>query len=141
VEELKQGHRSVPRNRKIAEMFFYAGLIEQWGSGTLTIVRECLSAGLPEPQFEEKQDGLWLTVQRHRLNESHLRALGLNERQIAAVSYVREKGRITNSAYQKLNSVSRQTATKELADLSAKNILKAVGAVGAGKKGVYYVIL
>lgn len=26
VEELKHGHRSVPRNRKVAEMFFYAGL-------------------------------------------------------------------------------------------------------------------
>jgi ATP-dependent DNA helicase RecG len=140
VEELKRGHRSVPRNRKIAEMFFYAGLIEQWGSGTLAIVSECLSAGLPEPQFEEKQGGLWLTVQRHLMTEAHLRTLGLNERQIAAVRYVREKGKITNGEYQKLNSVSRQTATNELSDLKAKNILKAVGGKGTGKKGVYYVI-
>jgi ATP-dependent DNA helicase RecG len=137
LEELKQGHRSVPRNRKIAEMFFYAGLIEQWGSGTLAIVRECLSAGLPEPQFEEKQGGLWLTVQRHLMTESHLRTLGLNERQIAAVRYVREKGKITNGEYQKLNHVSKPSATRELSDLVAKKVFTAMG---RGKKGVYYVM-
>lgn len=44
VEEPKRGHRSIPRNRKIAEMFYYAGWIEQWGSGTLKILRECVAA-------------------------------------------------------------------------------------------------
>lgn len=138
VEELKRGHRSVPRNRKIAEMFFYAGLIEQWGSGTLAIVRECLSAGLPEPQFEEKQGGLWLTFPRNVLTESYVHSLGLNERQIAAVRYVREKGKITNGEYQKLNHVSKSSATKELSELVAKKVLKAEG---AGKRGIRYVIL
>jgi ATP-dependent DNA helicase RecG len=137
VEELKHGHRSVPRNRKIAEMFFYAGLIEQWGSGTLAIVRECLSAGLPEPQFEEKQGGLWLTFPRNVLTESYVHSLGLNERQIAAVRYVREKSRITNGEYQKLNHVSKPSATRELSDLVVKKVFTAMG---RGKKGVYYVM-
>jgi len=137
VEELKRGHRSVPRNRKIAEMFFYSGLIEQWGSGTLAIVRECLSAGLPEPQFEEKQGGLWLTFSRSVLTESYLRSLGLHERQIAAVRYVEEKSKITNGEYQKLNHVSKPSATRELSDLVAKKVLKAEG---TGKRGIRYVI-
>jgi ATP-dependent DNA helicase RecG len=134
VEELKHGHRSVPRNRKIAEMFFYAGLIEQWGSGTLAIIRECLAAGLPEPQFEEKQGGLWLTIQRHLMTDSHLRTLGLNERQIAAVRYVRAKGKINNKEYQKLNRVSKPSATRELADLVTKKVL---GMAGKGKNIFY----
>ena len=29
LEDLKRAHRSMPHNHKIAEMFFYAGLIEQ----------------------------------------------------------------------------------------------------------------
>jgi ATP-dependent DNA helicase RecG len=29
---LLREHDSIPRNRKIAEAFFYAGLIERWGS-------------------------------------------------------------------------------------------------------------
>ena len=71
-EKLKQEHISQIRNRKIAEMFFYAGLIEQWGSGTLKIVRKCAEAGLPEPEFEEKQGGLWLTLRKDVLNEGYL---------------------------------------------------------------------
>jgi ATP-dependent DNA helicase RecG len=120
---------------KIAEMFFYAGLIEQWGSGTLAIVRECLSAGLPEPQFEEKQGGLWLTFPRSVLTESYLRSLGLNERQIAAVRYVREKGKINNREYQELNRVSKPSATRELTELVTKKVF---GMAGKGRS-IYYI--
>jgi len=32
-EKLKSEHESIPRNRRIAEVFFYAGYIERWGGG------------------------------------------------------------------------------------------------------------
>jgi len=35
----------------------------------------------------------------------------LNERQIKAVMYVKERGRITNKEYQELTNILRQTAT------------------------------
>jgi ATP-dependent DNA helicase RecG len=60
--ELRCEHASRPRNRKIAEMLYYAGWIEKWGGGTLAIIRGCRQTGLPEPQFEEKQGGFWLTL-------------------------------------------------------------------------------
>jgi predicted HTH transcriptional regulator len=34
--------------------FFYSGLIERWGSGTLRMVEELKAAGLPPPQFESE---------------------------------------------------------------------------------------
>jgi ATP-dependent DNA helicase RecG len=43
--------------------------------------------------------------------------LGLNERQINAVEYVKEKEKITNREYQKLNKISKRTATNELMKL------------------------
>jgi len=49
LEDLKRPHRSVPRNRKVAEMCFYAGWIEQWGRGIQKMLDECAAAGLPEP--------------------------------------------------------------------------------------------
>lgn len=55
VENLKKEHSSVPRNKKVAEIFFYAGLIEQWGSGIRKILDECSAAKLPAPLFEEVQ--------------------------------------------------------------------------------------
>jgi ATP-dependent DNA helicase RecG len=59
-----------------------------------------------------------------------------NERQIKAVLFAKEKGKITNSHYQELNKVSKRTATNELTALvdSFKVLVKS-GTLGAG---VYY---
>jgi len=55
----------------------------------------------------------------------------LNDRQIKAVLYVKEKGRITNSEYQEINNVARRWTTVELSDLVEKNLFKNIG-YGAG---------
>ena len=55
VRALKKKHPSLPRNKQIAEVFYYAGMIEQWGSGTRMMVDECKAAGMPEPVFEQVQ--------------------------------------------------------------------------------------
>jgi ATP-dependent DNA helicase RecG len=117
IEDLKREHRSVLRNRKIAAMLFYAGFIEQWGSGTLRMIQECATAGLPEPEFEERQEALWVTFRKHQLNEGQLQAEGFNERQVKAALFAQAQGRITNHDYQQLNQVSPKTAYLELAEL------------------------
>ena len=61
--------------------------------------------------------------------------MGLSERQINAVKYVKEKGRINNLDYQKLNSISRQSATRDLSELTEKLIFGQIGKVG---QGTYY---
>ncbi len=68
--------------------------------------------------------------------EKNLKKMGLNERQIKAVLYVKEKGRISNQEYQKLNNCSRNTATNDLRELIEKNIIKTSGKKG---QGAYYV--
>lgn len=55
VQALKKAHPSVPRNKQIAEIFYYAGMIEQWGGGTRLILNECRASGMPEPVFEQVQ--------------------------------------------------------------------------------------
>jgi len=40
--------------------------------------------------------------------------MGLNERQIRAVMYVKEKEKIANREYQVVNNISRQVATIDL---------------------------
>lgn len=63
--------------------------------------------------------------------------MGLNERQIKAVMYVKEKGKITNKEYQEINACSRNTATNDLRKLIQKKIIKESGKRGAG---AFYVI-
>ena len=57
-------------------------------------------------------------IRKDLFNEEDLQAKGLNERQINAVLYVKDKVKITNKVYQEINTVARQTATKELNELT-----------------------
>lgn len=42
-------HPSLPVNRRLARVFFLAGLIEQWGLGTVRAARLMVESGLPAP--------------------------------------------------------------------------------------------
>ena len=136
VEDLKQRHRSILRNPLIGKCFFWIKFIEQWGTGTNRIIDACLNHGLPEPVFEELSGSLVVTL-RKRITEEFLRETGLNERQIKAVSHIREKGSITNKEYQVLFDVSRITATRDFKLLEEKGILDRIG---KGKRNLKYVL-
>lgn len=123
LEDLKHMHPSVPRNHKMAEMFFYAGWIEQWGSGIQKMLDACASMGLPEPEFEERTGGLWVTFRKDLLTEEYLRSLELNERQIQGMLHVKERGSITNRAYRERIGVSDESARRDLHDLVRKGML------------------
>jgi ATP-dependent DNA helicase RecG len=136
VEDLKQRHRSILRNPVIGKCFFWIKYIEQWGTGTNRIIDACLKHGLPEPVFEELSGSLVVTL-RKLITEDLLKEKGLNERQIKAVSYIREKGSITNKDYQVLCGVSRITATRDLKQLEGAGI---VNRTGTGKRDLKYVL-
>ena len=135
VDDLKQSHRSILRNPLIGKCLFLIKFIEHWGTGTNRIIDACVAHGLPEPIFEELSGSLVVTL-RKIISKESLREMNLNERQIKAVSYVEEKGSITNKEYQVLFDVSRVTATRDLNLLERKDILKRIG---KGKRDLKYV--
>jgi ATP-dependent DNA helicase RecG len=129
LEKLKQPHSSKPRNLIIADVCFKGGLIDAWGRGTIKIIETCLEAGLPDPELIERDGGFLVTLFKNNLTEEQLEKLGLNERQMKAVQYVKEKGKITNKQYQEINQISNRTATYELKELFEQfGILKMSGA-------------
>lgn len=134
IDDLKRRHRSVLRNKLIGAMFYEAGLIEKWGSGTNRIIEECKKAGLPEPEWREHQ-GLMLILKQDAFTEDFLMEQGLNERQMKAVAHVKKRRRITNQEYQQLVEVKKRTASEDLRQLEEKNIFERVGSTG---KGTYY---
>ena len=137
VEKLKTNHLSIPRNTLLAKIFYYAGFIESWGHGTIKIVENCIEQGLPEPDFIEENGVMTVTFYKDKWTEENLKKRGLNDRQIKAVMYVKENGKITNKEYQGINDCSRNTATNDLRDLIKKHVLKESGKKGAGS---YYII-
>jgi len=132
LEELKRPHKSFLRNPLIAKVFYLAGYIEQYGSGTVRMVEWMREAGLPEPEYKEEMGGFSVYFYKDIYTEDNLRKMGLNERQIKAVMYVKEKGKIANKEYQEINNISRQMATLDLSVLAAKGIFIRVGKAGRG---------
>jgi len=131
-EALKGFHTSRPRNVLIADVCFKGGFIDSWGRGTLKIYDACKEAELPEPEIKEFQGGFLVTLFKDNLTEEQLTKLGLNDRQLKAVNFVKEKGKITNKEYQEINNCSRNTASNDLADLVQKKILVGSDVKGAG---------
>lgn len=127
-------HDSMPRNSKIADAFFYMGLIEQWGSGTTRIASELQAYGYPLPQFKAELGRFRLIFYRTALIKELLKNANLSERQLKATAYVKDHGSIDNSKYQELSNVSKSTATRELKELVEKGIFVVEGSKGQGVK-------
>ena len=64
VASLMEKHASMPRNPKIAKVFFLAGFIESWGRGYERIRESFDKAHLAMPKFEQVHGGFMATIQR-----------------------------------------------------------------------------
>jgi len=133
-DSLKRTHSSRPRNPIIADVCFKAGYIDSWGRGTLKIYNSCKEAELPEPTIQPLDGGVLVTLYKDYLSEEQLKKLGLNDRQLKAIQYVKENQKITNSDYQTLCDVSERTALRDLDELTSKKLFRKFGE----KKGTFY---
>ena len=131
LESLRRPHSSRPRNPIIADVCFKGGLIDAWGRGTIKIIDVCKQAELPEPQLIERDGGFLVTLFKNNLDVEQLVKAGLNPRQLKAVQYVKEKGKITNKEYQEINSIAKPSATRDLSGLVTKGVFANKGK-GAG---------
>lgn len=134
VKNLLEKHASRPYNPDIAHALFRSGYIESWGRGTIKIINECKKAEIPEPVFTYDSSDISVEFRKDIYNEKHLQSLDLNVRQVKAVLYVKEKGRITNKEYQEINNTTDRTALRDIETLIQLNIIKRIGE----KKGAYY---
>jgi ATP-dependent DNA helicase RecG len=127
VDKLTKPHSSFPRNPILAEACFRGGYIDSWGSGIMKIIDSCKIAELPAPIMEENDGGFIVRLFKDRFAEEELRHLGLNERQIKAVLYVKDKGKITNKEYKEINQISDRTASRELEGLTKLFVFQKIG--------------
>jgi predicted HTH transcriptional regulator len=137
-ESLREPHRSVLRNPRIAEVLFLAQYIEKYGTGTLMMIRESLGHALPEPSFGGNQPGEFgTTIWRDWLTDEVMAGFGLNDRQRSAIAFLKTRGRISNPEYQEVAKTTKKTSSRDLADLRRKGIVEQTGIRG---RGVHYVL-
>ncbi len=79
-EKLTRPHESKPWNPIIASVFYRAGVIEKWGTGTLNIIQWCKESGNPEPIWEVRTQSvitvfftLYLLLNRKKASRTDIR--------------------------------------------------------------------
>jgi len=126
-EALFQKHNSIPRNRRIADAFFYMGFIERWGSGTLRIAEELEHAHHPAPEYISESGHFKVIFHKRTLSEDNFDKIGLSQRQLTILTYLRDHETITSAEYQNITNISKRTAVREINDLLSKGVLLADG--------------
>ena len=133
------------RNSTIVQMLFDLGFIERLGYGINRVLRSMVEAGLPEPTFEETAAGFKIILKNNAsvatpqdpLSLRRWMEMGLNERQISALGFLADHGRITNNDYQTLcPNVSPETLRRDLSDLVRRDILLRIGE----KRATFYIL-
>ena len=127
LPELKTSHQSILRNELICNAFYKAEFIEAWGRGTTMIVDLCKEAGLPEPEYVENSGGIRIVFYKDRFNPSELKHYNLNDRQLKTIDLIKRNKKITSAEFEKIFSVSRSTANRNLKQLVDFGLLVIIG--------------
>ncbi|MEM7034455.1 MAG: ATP-binding protein [Chloroflexota bacterium] len=133
------------RNAAMVQVLFDMGFIERLGYGINRIIRTVAEAGLPEPELTESAAGFKITIYNNTSSNTQQHSallrtwleMGLNERQISALGFMADHGRITNADYQDLcPDVSPETLRRDLSDLVKRDLLLRIGE----KRATFYIL-
>ena len=136
-EKLREPHAPIPRNPLLAEPLYRVKFVEKAGTGTTDMIADCLSAGLPEPSFEQNGAHFVTTIWRDWLTVAVMNELGLSDRQRQMVKFTKGHGQISNADCRQEWGVSRNTAGRDLESLCRRGVLCKRGTTG---KGTHYVL-
>lgn len=117
VKKLKQKHESIPRNPLLFKQLFWVKYVEDVGGGTLDMIEKCREWEICDPEFEDTGTSIVVTLRKPVITEGFLRKLGLNERQIKIIKYLKERDSITSSECQKMFNVTDRQARTDLSRL------------------------
>ena len=130
IDFFSKPHQSMPFNPLIASVFYKAGLIENWGRGTLNIIEECSQYGLPEPQFEYKYKTL--TVTFFNVNKNDPVNDPVNKRQRNILYQIMSNKYITREELAIKNNVSIETIKRDIRKLRELKLIKRIGSDKTG---------
>ncbi len=136
LDNILEEHYS--RNPRIVNGLMQWGYIEELGLGMDRIFESLAKNGQPPPKLDSTPYRFMLVMQNvRRPVVTPEWEKNMNERQLRALQYLQEHGRITNREYHKLSPhVSTETLRLDLVDLVERGVLLKIGE----KKGTYYIL-
>lgn len=128
LDALYEEHASHPRNKRIADVFHRARLIERWGTGTLRMAEAYTAQNLPRPEFLYQSGSFIVRMQPVPLEvATALDTAALNARQRMALEHVLQTGGITTALYGQLVGLERRQSQKDLTQLVEAGFLVRLG--------------
>ncbi len=126
------------RNPRLVAGLFQWGYIEELGLGIDRMIEEMLQKGHAAPNFEAKPYSFTVRLYNTQERTPDRRwQSNMNERQMRAMTFIEQQGRITNRDYRQLcPDVNPETLRLDLVDLVDKGLLLKIG----DKKGTYYIL-
>jgi ATP-dependent DNA helicase RecG len=138
---LSGNYVSAPRNKKIADMFKEADIIEKYGSGIKRIIDAFKKAGLRQPVFEEIGEGFRVTVSLDKVASGGKNApvnapVKLSIIQDKIFSMIHQDKTVTIDEMAGKTGKDRSTIRRNVTALKKIGIL---GRIGSDKKGVWII--
>jgi len=141
IADLKKKHKSEPRNKLIAKVFYDRKYFDGWGTGIIKIFDLCRANDIPEPEYEQYSGGVEIRFKFREsigfakqpepdFSEYQLSARQKNILRILMAGTKMTVGEITDSMD---NPPSARTVGDDLSHLKELGLVKLEG-VGRGAK-------
>ena len=131
ISDLKKPHLSYPKHVLLADVFYKAGFIESWGSGTLKISEICKKGGFPEVLFEQNENQFSVTffdkITKNEHENEHE-----NERLDLLLEELKKNKFISINQLAIKLGVNRSTVTRDLNILKGDNRITRTGSAKGG---------
>ncbi|MER2600122.1 MAG: ATP-binding protein [Caldilineales bacterium] len=139
LDNLVEEHFS--RNPRLVNGLYHWNFIEELGLGIDKMIEAMAKAGHRNPSFRATPHSFSVVLENIRERNPAPGSTGwessMNERQLRAIQYMSEHGRITSRDYQDLcPDVSPETLRLDMVDLTERGIAMRVGM----KRGTYYTL-
>ncbi|MDY6974000.1 MAG: ATP-binding protein [Thermodesulfobacteriota bacterium] len=132
LENLEEEHST--RNARLMRMMEDMHIVENRGSGIRAMLMVMREANLEPPGFDDRRSSFRVTFRNHTLMNPEAIAwlnqfsdISLDDRQRLALVYLRQRRRITNSDYRRLNHVDSTVASQELRGLVQAGLIEQKG--------------
>jgi ATP-dependent DNA helicase RecG len=126
-EKLAQPHESQPWNPIVANVFYRAGIIERWGSGTLNIIDWCLENGNPAPTWMEQAGAVYVTFLPAKLPVTEAGSLQPSGPQATGEAAGEATGEATGEGNEEITDEIRKLLAVVNGEMKRKELQSALG--------------
>ena len=134
-EILKGKHKSLPSNPLIARALYLYGAIEQVGTGTEMLVKQCLELGLPSPDFECNNDFnivFWRNEEAEGGQKTETGGQILSEIQQKIIELMLKNSKISRNELSNILNINASAIQKHINKLKKAGIIQREGADRGG---------